>query len=177
VGAAAPGLIWTFVAPLLFYLTWQLCYFLVVQVRACSAPLRAGARWLPCLVFRHRSSACKACSIWRVAQVLFRKYILAHGYQTSYIALARRAARTNNFWNRLVRKGSVMRRCATYGALRHTVWDALPDDMTNSCAGVHMCCVYLYLPVSRQHQRQWRRGAWRLTVRARLQALCRRRSP
>ena len=37
VGAAAPGLVWTFVAPLLFYLTWQLCYFLVVQVRTSPA--------------------------------------------------------------------------------------------------------------------------------------------
>ena len=50
-------------------------------------------------------------------QVVFRRFILAHKYETSYIALARRAARTNNFWNRLVRKGSVMRRCAVFGAL------------------------------------------------------------
>lgn len=50
-------------------------------------------------------------------QVIFRRFILAHKYETSYIALARRAARTNNFWNRLVRKGSVMRRCAVFGAL------------------------------------------------------------
>ena len=50
-------------------------------------------------------------------QVVCRRFILAHKYETSYIALARRAARTNNFWNRLVRKGSVMRRCAVFGAL------------------------------------------------------------
>ena len=49
-------------------------------------------------------------------QVISRKFILAHGYETSYRALARRAARTNNFWNRLVRKGSVMRRCVVFGA-------------------------------------------------------------
>ena len=49
-------------------------------------------------------------------QVISRKFILAHGYETSYRALARRAARTNNFWNRLVRRGSAMRRCVVFGA-------------------------------------------------------------
>eukprot|EP00775_Hariotina_reticulata_P009226 gene9226-9391_t len=73
--------LWLVVAPLLFYMVWQLFYFLVVQV-------------------------------------LFRSFILRHGYDTSYTCLARRAAKTNNVWNRLVRKGSIMRRCAMYGALQ-----------------------------------------------------------
>jgi hypothetical protein len=51
-------------------------------------------------------------------QVLFRSFILRRGYETSYTCLARRAAKTNNVWNRLVRKGSIMRRCAMYGALQ-----------------------------------------------------------
>lgn len=28
-----PGLVWTFLAPMGFYLAWQLCYFVIVQVR------------------------------------------------------------------------------------------------------------------------------------------------
>jgi len=40
-------------------------------------------------------------------QVLMRGFILAHGYETSYTCLARRAAKTNNIWNRLVRRGSI----------------------------------------------------------------------
>ena len=27
-----PGLMWTFVAPMVFYCAWQLCYFVIVQV-------------------------------------------------------------------------------------------------------------------------------------------------
>lgn len=27
-----PGLVWTFLAPMGFYLAWQLCYFVIVQV-------------------------------------------------------------------------------------------------------------------------------------------------
>ncbi|KAK9834072.1 hypothetical protein WJX81_007832 [Elliptochloris bilobata] len=81
VDAPVPNLMWTFVAPMLFYCAWQLCYFVFVQI-------------------------------------VFRKFILVHEYETSYRALARRAARTNNFWNRLVRKGSAMRRCATFGAVQ-----------------------------------------------------------
>jgi hypothetical protein len=50
--------------------------------------------------------------------VLARRFILARGYDTSYTTLARRAAKTNNVWNRLVRRGSVARRVAVYGALQ-----------------------------------------------------------
>lgn len=35
-----PGMLWTFVAPMLFYCAWQLSYFIVVQVGClpnCSA--------------------------------------------------------------------------------------------------------------------------------------------
>ena len=31
-----PGLMWTFLAPMGFYLAWQLCYFVIVQVRRCQ---------------------------------------------------------------------------------------------------------------------------------------------
>lgn len=51
-------------------------------------------------------------------QVLLRRFILAHGYETSYTCLARRAAKTNNVWNRLVRRGSIGRRICVYGALQ-----------------------------------------------------------
>lgn len=47
-----------------------------------------------------------------------RPYILQHGYETSYTCLARRAAKSNNIWNRLVRRGSIMRRVCVYGALQ-----------------------------------------------------------
>lgn len=51
-------------------------------------------------------------------QVACRPLILSRSLETSYTCLARRAARTNNFWNRLVRRGSIARRCAVYGALQ-----------------------------------------------------------
>ncbi|WIA28892.1 hypothetical protein OEZ86_011416 [Tetradesmus obliquus] len=53
-----------------------------------------------------------------VVQVLFRSFILRNGYETSYICLARRAAKNNNFWNRLVRRGSITRRLLVYGGLQ-----------------------------------------------------------
>eukprot|EP00878_Enallax_costatus_P016007 GHUV01016783.1.p1 GENE.GHUV01016783.1~~GHUV01016783.1.p1 ORF type:complete len:261 (+),score=62.45 GHUV01016783.1:953-1735(+) len=80
---AAPKhqLLWLVGAPLLFYITWQGIYFLIVQV-------------------------------------LCRSFIKQNGYETSYICLARRAAKTNNFWNRLVRRGSITRRILMYGLLQ-----------------------------------------------------------
>ena len=48
-------------------------------------------------------------------QVAFRGFILRNKYDTSYICLARRAAKSNNIWNRLVRKGSSLRRVCMYG--------------------------------------------------------------
>ena len=50
--------------------------------------------------------------------MLARRFILTHGYETSYTCLARRAAKQNNVWNRLVRRGSVARRVCVYGALQ-----------------------------------------------------------
>lgn len=76
-----PLFLWLVAAPLAFYLAWQLCYFLIVQI-------------------------------------LCRDLILRDGYDTSYRCLARRAAKNNNVWNRLVRKGGALRRCAAYGALQ-----------------------------------------------------------
>lgn len=69
---------WLLAAPLLFYASWQIIYWFVVQV---------------------------AC----------RSFILRNGYDTSYNCLARRAAKTNNFWNRTIRRGSLPRRCFMYG--------------------------------------------------------------
>jgi hypothetical protein len=74
---------WLLAAPLAFYLTWQLLYYVTVQL---------------------------CC----------RRYILATGQETSYIGLAKRAAKTNNVWNRLVRRGSATRRCLLYGLLQLT---------------------------------------------------------
>ena len=51
-------------------------------------------------------------------QMLMRGYILRHGYETSYTCLARRAAKSNNIWNRLVRRGSITRRICMYGLLQ-----------------------------------------------------------
>jgi hypothetical protein len=50
--------------------------------------------------------------------MLMRGFIRRYGYETSYTCLARRAAKSNNFWNRLVRRGSIMRRISMYGALQ-----------------------------------------------------------
>ncbi len=52
------------------------------------------------------------------AQVLMRSAIKRRGWDTSYNCLARRAAKSNNIWNRLIRRGSVHRRCLMYGALQ-----------------------------------------------------------
>ncbi|MEW5316845.1 MAG: hypothetical protein WDW38_008190 [Sanguina aurantia] len=68
-------------APLAFYVAWQLCYFLIVQVT-------------------------------------FGRFIRAGGYDTSYASLARRAAKKNNILNRVVRRGSALRRVAVYGFLQ-----------------------------------------------------------
>ncbi|CAL5222529.1 g4904 [Coccomyxa viridis] len=76
-----PEFFWVFGAPLIFYVVWQLMYFLIVQV-------------------------------------MCRSFIKRGGYDTSYNALARRAAKNNNFWNRLVRKGSIMRRVCMYGLVQ-----------------------------------------------------------
>ena len=51
------------------------------------------------------------------SQVMCRRFILSRGYDTSYRCLARRAAKTNNWLNRFVRRGSVARRVCAYGAL------------------------------------------------------------
>ncbi|KAF8072782.1 GPC1 [Scenedesmus sp. PABB004] len=84
--------LWLGAAPLVFYAVWQLLYFLAVQERGGGAAAGRAVVW--------------------------RSFILSHGYETSYTCLAARAAKTNNFWNRLVRRGSIARRCAVYGALQ-----------------------------------------------------------
>lgn len=55
---------------------------------------------------------------YAIVQVACRQFILREGYDTSYTCLARRAQKSNNVWNRIVRKGSPLRRCAAYGALQ-----------------------------------------------------------
>jgi len=54
-----------------------------------------------------------------VVQVLLRKFIRDNKYETSYTMLAQRAAKTNNFWNRLIRQGSTMRRISLFGRQLH----------------------------------------------------------
>lgn len=77
-----------------------------------TAPPPAGpaCRLTFCLAALHRARL--------LSQVLLRRFILSRGYETSYTCLARRAAKTNNIWNRLVRRGSALRRCAVYGGLQ-----------------------------------------------------------
>ena len=62
--------------------------------------------WSPCLLLTCRLA---------LMQVVFRGFILRNGYDTSYMCLARRAAKSNNIWNRLVRRGSTLRRISMYG--------------------------------------------------------------
>ncbi|KAK9835776.1 hypothetical protein WJX74_007661 [Apatococcus lobatus] len=53
-----------------------------------------------------------------IVQVACRGIILRNKFETSYSTLAKRAAKSNNFWNRLVRKGSKARRVVMYGLLQ-----------------------------------------------------------
>jgi hypothetical protein len=69
-------------------------------------------------------------------QVLLRGFIIRHGYETSYTCLARRAAKTNNVWNRLVRRGSITRRICMYGALQLA--------FTVICCGVFLPTYFSY---------------------------------
>ena len=57
-------------------------------------------------------------------QVCCQQYIRKHGYETSYSCLAKRAAKTNNVWNRIVRKGCKARRICMFGA------DPSPQDLS-----------------------------------------------
>lgn len=66
-----------------------------------------------CCSFFAQLRNCLSC-----VQVLLRGFIVRNGYETSYTCLARRAAKTNNVWNRLVRRGSITRRICMYGALQ-----------------------------------------------------------
>jgi len=77
---AETGWQWSLLAPFVFYCTWQLLYFLIVQV-------------------------------------VFQKFIRDNQFQTSYTMLAKRAARSNTFWHKLVRQGTPMRRISMFGGL------------------------------------------------------------
>lgn len=55
---------------------------------------------------------------WFTVQVCCQQYIRKHGYETSYSCLAKRAAKTNNVWNRIVRKGCKARRLCMFGAIQ-----------------------------------------------------------
>ena len=65
----------------------------------------------PCILHTGLSSSPPSASL----QVISRRLIKANGFDTSYSCLARRAAKTNNFWNRTVRKGSTLRRVFMFG--------------------------------------------------------------
>ncbi|GIM01116.1 hypothetical protein Vretimale_5960 [Volvox reticuliferus] len=106
-----PAWLWLGVAPLVFYLAWQILYFLIVQV---SAYPPAKAIGYQCDQLLPTSSMLVA----HLSQVAFRRMILSGGYETSYRALARRAQRANSPLNRLVRSGGVGRRLFMYGLLQ-----------------------------------------------------------
>mmetsp|Transcript_36962 Transcript_36962/g.95863 ORF Transcript_36962/g.95863 Transcript_36962/m.95863 type:complete len:460 (-) Transcript_36962:215-1594(-) len=78
---AETGWQWSLLAPFVFYCTWQLLYFLIVQV-------------------------------------VFQKFIRDNQFQTSYTMLAKRAARSNTFWHKLVRQGTPMRRISMFGLIQ-----------------------------------------------------------
>ncbi len=128
---------WSFLAPLSFYLLWQIAYFLIVQVGllqhggrktylspVSSLTVQAVSHIqyrlsLQSLHHLFRAAAEKGAARHDVSnlfsQVISRKFIKANGYDTSYSCLARRAVKTNNFWNRTVRKGSSLRRVMMFG--------------------------------------------------------------
>lgn len=62
-------------------------------------------------------------------QVMSRSWIKANKYETSFSCLARRAQKTNNFWNRTVRKGSSLRRVSMFGEL-HYLWSNYRLDIS-----------------------------------------------
>ncbi|KAG2493754.1 hypothetical protein HYH03_007976 [Edaphochlamys debaryana] len=53
-----------------------------------------------------------------VVQVIFRRFILTHGYETSYIGLAKRAHKAKSPLNDFVRRGGTGRRIFMYGLLQ-----------------------------------------------------------
>lgn len=55
---------------------------------------------------------------WFIVQVCCQHYIKKHGCETSYSCLAKRAAKTNNVWNRIVRKGCKARRLCMFGGIQ-----------------------------------------------------------
>ncbi|GAX75176.1 hypothetical protein CEUSTIGMA_g2620.t1 [Chlamydomonas eustigma] len=55
---------------------------------------------------------------WFVVQVFCLKLITKKGYDTSYRALARRAAKANNWIHRFVRRGSINRRIVLFGVFQ-----------------------------------------------------------
>ena len=86
-----PGIFWIFGAPLIFYVVWQLVYFLIVQVMLLLSKRLVRGR-PPAQVFpmpcpeQHEEKL-----ILRLprTQVMCRSFIKRGGYDTSYNALAR----------------------------------------------------------------------------------------
>jgi hypothetical protein len=107
-----------------------------------------------------------------VVQVLMRAFILREGYDTSYTCLARRAAKNNNVWNRIVRKGSALRRCAAYGALQlaftvaSVVGLALPAYLLGPRAGALVQLAKVAVPLWYGARWQCEFGAPRLSFEA-----------
>jgi hypothetical protein len=70
-------------------------------------------------------------------QICCRGFIQRHKYQTSYSVLAKRAAKQNNVWNRIVRRGRPARRICMFGESLTTVrlaYILLPDIL--------LCCAH-----------------------------------
>jgi hypothetical protein len=88
-----------------------------------------------------------------IVQLLCRDFILRERYDTSYTCLARRAQKNDNVWNRIVRRGGALRRCAAYGALQlgftvaSVVGVAAPAYLLGPRAGCLMQLVKVAVPL------------------------------
>ena len=146
---------WFLVAPFVFYATWQTAYWLIVQVN--HETYRPTEAFKQCFVKgkcanmstpsafasmhtdtsfhqQHRPpmlypEANRECLL----QVCCQHYIKKHGYETSYSCLAKRAAKTNNIWNRIVRKGCKARRLCMFGKRSLVLLVASALGYTNCC--------------------------------------------
>ncbi|KAI8469372.1 MAG: hypothetical protein J3K34DRAFT_522153 [Monoraphidium minutum] len=88
---------------------------------------------------------------WFVVQILLRGFIKRGGYDTSYNCLARRAAKHDNIWNRLVRRGSIARRVSMYGLLQLAFTAIALTAFLPTYSSFHLALAYqvikLWLPI------------------------------
>ena len=140
--------LWCFAVPLAFYMCWQLLYFIIVQAGLSSLLTHAYVllckgeycSWLLMLTTALQGICCLLTTMLR--QVVFRQFIISNGYDTSYKCLARRAVKSNNFWNRTVRKGSILRRVFMFGMASH-----LLDVLISNLPETHSALLILEMPI------------------------------